>query len=160
MSEEVDEKTSEPANIVREIKIENLVSMVGNMNRFLALLAGARAFADAELGLAEWLVLGTVSGREGTMPKHLVRFLGLAPQRVGQLVERLKDKHLLSQTKQPANSLILTEDGNSTLLELNAGLLDVLRAGQNGRERAFFAVEKNLKHLIKMISPPGRAGER
>ena len=160
MSEEVEEKAGEAATVVREIKIEDFVTMVGNMNCFLALLAGAGAFTEAELGVADWLVLGTVSNRNSLLPKHLAKLLRIAPPRVAQIVERLKNKNLLAQGSDGDSSVSLTENGRGLLTKLNASLLDLLRTGLNGRERSFFAVEKGLKPLIQAVSPakPEREG--
>ncbi|MGD0864589.1 MAG: MarR family transcriptional regulator [Rhizomicrobium sp.] len=151
MSEDVEENTGEAAVVAKEVKIEHLVAMVGNMNRFIALLANAGAFADAKLGLADWLIMGTVSSRSGVTSKNLAKTLGLAPQRVSQIVDRLKERALVSQGAQSGNALSLTEAGSSLLLQLNTGLQDMLRAGLNGNERSFFAVERHLRPLLQII---------
>ena len=91
MSEEVGEKAGENSGNAVEVKIEDLVLVVGNMNRFLALLASSKAFSTAEVSLADWLILSTVSGRNTATPNQLIKLLGVAPQRVSQIVERLKE---------------------------------------------------------------------
>jgi DNA-binding MarR family transcriptional regulator len=159
MSEVVEEKAGEAATVVREIKIEDFVTMVGNMNRFLALLAGVGAFTEAQLGVADWLVLGTVANRNSLLPKTLAKLLRIAPPRVMQIVERLKDKKLLAEADAGDNAVSLTAEGTGLLAKLNASLLDLLVSGLNGRERSFFAVEKGLKPLIQAVSPAKPARE-
>jgi DNA-binding MarR family transcriptional regulator len=154
VSEAVGEKAGESVDVVKEIKIDDVVSIIGDMNRFLALIASAKAFAEAEIGLADWLVLGTISGRADTTPKHLVKLLGFTPQRVNQIVERLKDKQFLSQGGQTAHTLSLTEGANNLVLRLNEKILELLRAGLSGKERSLFAVERHLKPLVQIFPPP------
>jgi DNA-binding MarR family transcriptional regulator len=153
MSEVVGENAGESVVVAKEVKIEHIISIIGDMNRFLALIASAKAFTEAEIGLADWLVLGTVSGQTGATPKHLVKSLGITPQRVNQIVERLKGKQFLSQGGQTADTLILTGSGSTLVLQLNERILDLLRPGLNGRERFLFSVWRSLKPLMQVFSP-------
>jgi DNA-binding MarR family transcriptional regulator len=159
VSEDIGVSTGETAAVAKEIKIEDLIAMVGNMNRFLALLGNVKAFSDTGLGMAEWLVLGTVSSRPRATSKSLSRSLGIAPQRANQIVGRLKERELLSQEDQEDNALSLSENGTAVLLQLNTGLQSVLIAGLSGKERSFFSVGKHLKHLIQIVASAGSADE-
>lgn len=153
MSEEVGEKAGENSGNAVEVKIEDLVLVVGNMNRFLALLASSKAFSTAEVSLADWLILSTVSGRNTATPNQLIKLLGVAPQRVSQIVERLKDKQLLAKGGATPHSLSLTERGSGLIGRLNADILDILSVGLNGRERSLVAVERHLRSLIQVFTP-------
>jgi DNA-binding MarR family transcriptional regulator len=146
------------ATAPREPKIEDIAGVVADMNRFLSRLAGLPPFTEAKLALAEWLVLIAVSQTNGMPVKQLSKMFGIVQLRVNQLVDRLKSGDLVAVTRSEENPRLeiisLTDMGKERLNTVNASLHSILMVGLGNNQRSLFAVERNLKPLLRVVTPP------
>ena len=142
----------------RELKLEDVAGVVADMNRFLTRLGSLPPFADSKLALAEWLVLLAVKETDNFPVKQLSKKFGIVQQRVNQIVDRLKGSELVSVSGSAENPKLevvsLTESGRTRLEAMNATLFAILVKGLGTSERSLFAVERNLKPLLRMVAQP------
>ena len=159
--------TDASSSAVPESKVQDLVSLVAALNRFLMRLAAMPAFQEAGLGLAEWSVLSVIAEKEGMNNRQLANLLGVSPQRINQITESLKIAMLIAITSSADDArkkiIAITPAGVARLRELNEKLqpriIAVLgkRPGFLGRINAL--INKTLMRIV-VVPKQGQLAER
>lgn len=150
-----------------ESKVQDLVTLVAALNRFLIRLSALPPFQEAGLGLAEWSALSIIADRQGVNNRQLANVLGVSPQRINQITESLKAASLIfiSSSADDARKKIITitPAGQARLRELNAKLQPKLSVVLSKRPgllvRTNGLINKTLMRIV--ISPkPARLLEK
>ena len=142
-----------------EITVEDFSAMVGSLSRLFTGLSALQPLKDADLGIADWLVLTMLAQEDGISNKMLARNLGVSGQRANQICTSLASDSLIvvnqSEEDKRSNSITITEAGKSKITALNAQLKLLLSNALEGKERSVKDVSRNIKNLMKVV----RAGK-
>lgn len=148
-------------NIRDDSDIEIFAGIVASMSRFLTRFASIGPFKEAQLGLAEWLGLMTLTARPNLSNKQFAKLLGTTIQRAAQISDALKRANLIS-VDQAANdarmySMNVTADGAQRLSELNGKLMPLINSGLGSRAKTLRGTRKNLIRLLRVVTPTKNA---
>jgi DNA-binding MarR family transcriptional regulator len=162
MSSTEEVKVKPPA----EIKVGDFSSLIASMSRLLSGLGRIKPFAEAELGLAEWVALTLLAERDGVSNKLLGRNLGVSGQRANQIGSSLAKAGLIvvnqSAEDSRANEIKITAAGKAKVESLNSQLKTLLDDALKGRERSLVSAAKQLKLLSRVVrvEKPEKAGKK
>jgi DNA-binding MarR family transcriptional regulator len=142
-----------------EITVEDFSAMVGSLSRLFTGLSALQPLKDADLGIADWLVLTMLAQEDGISNKMLARNLGVSGQRANQICTSLASDSLIvvdqSEEDKRSNSITITAAGKSKVTALNAELKLLLSDALGGKVRSMKRTTKNIKNLMKVV----RAGQ-
>jgi DNA-binding MarR family transcriptional regulator len=149
------EAAPETADAPKEIRVEDIASVIAVMNRFLSNFAQNPALKSSKLALADWLVLTTLSAKTTENSRTLTKVLGLNPQRLKQILDSLKASGLVNIAGNgPKDAIEVTEQGNATLETIRTAIQPQISDAFKGRERSVVAVERGLKLLLRVATLP------
>lgn len=135
-----------------------LSDAIASVSRFLLQLSLLPSFQDAELGLAEWLLLAALSQNGAMSNNQLSKKLGLATRRTGHIVDALKAQGLIqpaSSDKDERKNLVgISEAGTARLRAVTEGLSGLFGAGQ---EKDLMGLQRAAARLGRLITPPRAA---
>lgn len=147
--------TGAEAKVAAEVSVEDFSGLVANISRILAGVSRLQPFVAADLGLAEWVALTMLVGKDGTSNKVLARHLGVTSQRANQIVSALARAKLI-EVKQSAddnrvNEIRITDAGKKRIGALNEELKALLATAFEGKERVVTAMAKQARHVVQRI---------
>jgi DNA-binding MarR family transcriptional regulator len=149
------EATAEAADAPKEIRVEDIASVIAVMNRFLSNFSQNPALKNGKLALADWLVLTMLSEKTAENSRTLAKVLGLNSQRLKQILDSLKVSGLVNITGHgPKDAIELTEPGKATLQAIKSVIQPQISEAFKGRERSLVAVERGLKFLLRVATLP------
>jgi len=147
--------TDTGAKEIPQVSIDELALLITSASRLLTNLAVASPFKNANMGLAEWLSLSTLTDKDGVSSKQLARSLGVTGQRVNQLCASLSKAGLVtiqqSTDDKRRNVIKVTAKGTKQVSGLNAELQVLLGTALKGREKTLSSANRQLRRLMRLL---------
>ena len=135
--------------------VRDLALLITSASRLLTNLAAADPFANAKIGLAEWLAMTLLADKDGVSNRQLARSLGVTDQRVNQLCTSLAKSGLIAIQQSPddkrRNVINITAKGAKELASLNAEIEVLLATALTGREKTLAGALAYLRRLMRLL---------
>ncbi len=144
------EAKAEAADAPKEIRVEDIASVIAVMNRFLSNFSQNPALKNGKVTLADWLVLTMISQKSAGNSKALSKATGVNQQRLKQVLDGLKTAGLVMfGDSGPKETIEVTNQGRARLDEIGEALQPGFADAFKGRERSVTAVERGLKLMLR-----------
>ena len=132
------------------VKVKDFVNLFGIMNRLISSVARLAPLKQANLGVADWLILANLSIDNTVETRSLAKTLGIAEQRVEQMIATFAKSGVVT-VDEAGSTVLLTPEGKEKIeavcTEIEAMLGEVLK----GREKVLASACLQLA-LISRIS--------
>ena len=147
------EMLDESATAPKEIHAGDIASVIAAMNRFLSSFGQHPILKNAQLTLADWLVLTLLSQKGADNSKALSKAIGVSQPRMNQVLEALMTAGLVTfKGTGPKDTIEVTEQGRTRLDEIGATLQPKFAEVFKGRERSVVATERALKLMLRVVN--------
>lgn len=133
------------------VKIKNFVILLGSMNRLIGVVSRLAPLKTAGLGLAEWLILSSLSEDIATEAHALAKLLGISEQRANQVIQTFAEAGLVivDQTED-LSGVRLTDEGKIKVDAVNSDVEMLIATALKGREKLLVSTYRQLMILLKL----------
>jgi DNA-binding MarR family transcriptional regulator len=147
-------KVAPASDVAPNLLLDDFGNLVAGMARLLAGLSAIPLFKDADIGLAEWVALSTLSQSDAVSNNHLAKKLGVTRQRAHQIVAGFIKADLVSvrtaADDSRKNEITLTPAGKARLDAVNVEIEALLGATLGARTHILPKMKRYVSLLTRM----------
>jgi DNA-binding MarR family transcriptional regulator len=145
-----------PQRPSKPVDINTVADLVTSMSRTVHALADHETLRQQDMGVAEWVMLRTLSRHSGMRAQPLARRLGVSPQRVNQLVNTLRAAGYIEASRagedSRARDITVTALGQKKLEAADKEVFKLFSEAFKGRTNVILNLSARANRLANTIS--------